>query len=1310
MHACAGDVNPQYLRVTRVTAAGLVDLGGADIELAETIIKEFRDAARSAQRSKLDLADPDIRAALVTVVCDDLRAQFPTRDIGSFGVPPLPVPAADAVYRRTVVSFSPAQENSYYRYSKKWGGEVVIALGRLFEFWLTSAQQRAAAPARVASIIAHEFRHAADRAYRIAAGAADAPPDAAVSAVEFDSPDATWDAYINDPDELKSWAGQVAAERRIAFGADAAKRRTPQAWKVGLQKIWKHIRPENRHDFLSRVYREFVTLGPKTAQTDEPDLSHLLRGPSETAQIGAERAGKPRGNIARYVSPHGSHRYVYVVDGHAVAGLQIVRVDAKTGQAAQAFTDPAYRRQGLATALLERARQDFAEIRPSKDLSEAGAAWQESWGRQAAIAFPPKETALKTLIDDANIPYPPDFVAADVAWKRWRNQYASHRSSPRPVYTGGELDAVNQILGLAGDARVSGLLDGFERLTRNVRDWRDPKLEFAIEVLREVPGLERLRLPEFVMQRNLDDAEAEHWQQLEDDEERVAAKIPYSMMDERSERARYEQEARERAEQERKNKERRLQRTRVPVVQGVPVLQGEPAAPGVTRVAAPEEWQLTPENEPYPNTQQVLPELKREAPKTPEQLGIEPNAGVENILRVYREATPEEAEYWGRWYRHAGDDVLAMAEHYGLPFEQVAAVVAALSPGNKWAANLRAADDVLSGNDRTNAYPNNLVKARHILETGDVDVIRTPKVWVFYQSLLDPDLAAQDMVLDGHAINIWRGQKVPLKGLVGPNETERRAMLDDYKRAAAILGVPVQAVQAVTWYIWKYTGHSKTAGPERVQALKAKYPAREAEIDQMAAADPTAPRYSYLEWMLRQPVAPTALRTLLTRFERYKRYLPNRDINRYTAASLTETLDAYNRSREQEQSKELEDATARAEVVYSEGGWQVARIYDYPTMCALGEGRWCVGYTHTRKYWDAYMTGRNGQLYKIDGPTEDAPYLLYVRDGAATEIKDRRNKDVAADDEVHAIISEALGVDSGEVAEEPWAYEDLEGILRRGFAAWVGWGGQFVIDGDWAYTISGDDAEETISHILDWARADWTPDGQTAAQWARQSDRQKFAETVTAWWHSSGGAVQLPRGVDGDPKAQAYALAALDMLGKSAFREQLGRAFKDTDWSQLPDTPPGGSVWIFIDEIADTLFENDTAIDDASVLGVAVRLAEQGVKQETLEPVLAAGATTEGEIMSALGLASRVAVRTAALTLSRRGYQRYEGCLPDGRKVQVGAAERVAHGSYPSGQRQRRERAWFVRVGGEEVGTAPNFQAARALLASYVAGLDRARA
>ena len=34
-------------------------------------------------------------------------------------------------------------------------------------------------------------------------------------------------------------------------------------------------------------------------------------------------------------------------------------------------------------------------------------------------------------------------------------------------------------------------------------------------------------------------------------------------------------------------------------------------------------------------------------------------------------------------------------------------------------------------------------------------------------------------------------------------------MVNDYKQAASILGVPVQAVQATTWYIWKSL-HSST--------------------------------------------------------------------------------------------------------------------------------------------------------------------------------------------------------------------------------------------------------------------------------------------------------------------------------------------------------------------------------------------------------------------------------------------------------------------------------------------------------------------
>lgn len=192
-----------------------------------------------------------------------------------------------------------------------------------------------------------------------------------------------------------------------------------------------------------------------------------------------------------------------------------------------------------------------------------------------------------------------------------------------------------------------------------------------------------------------------------------------------------------------------------------------------------------------------------------DQLGLESHGGVKNIIKVYNQATPEEKDYWGRWYHNAKTDVQELAVQFNLPFPVVAGIVAVLSPGNKWSMNLLAAERLLQGQSKINAYPRQVQRARRILETGDIGLVSGPKVTVFFNSLVDPKMVEKDMVLDGHAINIWRGEKVSLKNLTYPNSKERTQMIQDYQTAAKELGVPVQAVQAVTWYIWKYTG--KTA-------------------------------------------------------------------------------------------------------------------------------------------------------------------------------------------------------------------------------------------------------------------------------------------------------------------------------------------------------------------------------------------------------------------------------------------------------------------------------------------------------------------
>jgi len=215
---------------------------------------------------------------------------------------------------------------------------------------------------------------------------------------------------------------------------------------------------------------------------------------------------------------------------------------------------------------------------------------------------------------------------------------------------------------------------------------------------------------------------------------------------------------------------------------------------------------------------EVINEPKRAVSKSPEEIGIVPNGGYENILKVVNEATPAEKEYWTKWYIHANHDVKELAQKHNITIPAAAGVVAILSPGNKWKNNLLAADRVLEYYNQTKdnpdsamvplpkiaAYPVSITKALSLLKTGKTEFIKGPKVTIFFQSLLDPSLVENKLVLDGHAINIWRGSKENLKGLKMPTKEERAVMVDDYQKAAKASGITVQGVQALTWYIWKY--------------------------------------------------------------------------------------------------------------------------------------------------------------------------------------------------------------------------------------------------------------------------------------------------------------------------------------------------------------------------------------------------------------------------------------------------------------------------------------------------------------------------
>ncbi len=113
-----------------------------------------------------------------------------------------------------------------------------------------------------------------------------------------------------------------------------------------------------------------------------------------------------------------------------------------------------------------------------------------------------KQQAWDMLMSELSYDISNDYIQGNQAYLEWRDR---RRSKPAP-YTGGELDSINGHLDLKApdrrkgkkDTRVSSLREGFEKLTANIRSWNDPRIKDVIQVLRDVPGLEKLRLPESV--------------------------------------------------------------------------------------------------------------------------------------------------------------------------------------------------------------------------------------------------------------------------------------------------------------------------------------------------------------------------------------------------------------------------------------------------------------------------------------------------------------------------------------------------------------------------------------------------------------------------------------------------------------------------------------------------------------------------------------------------------------------------------------------------------------------------------------------
>ena len=187
---------------------------------------------------------------------------------------------------------------------------------------------------------------------------------------------------------------------------------------------------------------------------------------------------------------------------------------------------------------------------------------------------------------------------------------------------------------------------------------------------------------------------------------------------------------------------------------------------------------------------------------------------VGNIIEIYNSATDADRKSGASWYSQAKFWSENTARAYGYTVEQVAGVIAALSPMRDWYGNLVIAERAIavhkdiqrfktkSVRDRRFhetklSFTNNNDKAYAILETGELDSLFASdftglKVQNFVLNILGSENA---ITVDRWAFRI----ACPDIEYASLNGKLYNAVAEAYRNAADELGIAPSALQAITW-------------------------------------------------------------------------------------------------------------------------------------------------------------------------------------------------------------------------------------------------------------------------------------------------------------------------------------------------------------------------------------------------------------------------------------------------------------------------------------------------------------------------------
>ena len=186
---------------------------------------------------------------------------------------------------------------------------------------------------------------------------------------------------------------------------------------------------------------------------------------------------------------------------------------------------------------------------------------------------------------------------------------------------------------------------------------------------------------------------------------------------------------------------------------------------------------------------------------------------IYNIISVYRDADETQHAEGLLWYDNAQKAAYLIALKYDVPVYIVAAVIAALSPNNKWTRNVTNADALIgafiSGDGllsvKVSTYHAMKQKAWDILAArpdydGAKRMLKGQKITSFFCDIM----GEFNVTIDGHARNIAYGERIGLTDdRTNIGKKEYRALQAAYEEAARRVGLMPYLLQAITWRVWR---------------------------------------------------------------------------------------------------------------------------------------------------------------------------------------------------------------------------------------------------------------------------------------------------------------------------------------------------------------------------------------------------------------------------------------------------------------------------------------------------------------------------